>query len=151
MQSVFSNSAVLEMNVKTENIAFPSKTKSLNLITDVLVKTFNETYENIYTFFLSDSIQQNIDIIENIECRWLVGMTTKESGELRVGHGTYAWEFDRELPLVNNLIITIDEMLILKPQHTTLIMNWLNQLPYPWCETADVNNSMPKLEGLMPL
>ncbi len=90
MQSIFSDSAVLEMNVKTENIAFPSKTKGLDLITDVLVKKFNETYENIYTFCLSDSIQQNI------ECRWLVGMTTKESGELRIGHGTYAWEFDKE-------------------------------------------------------
>ena len=145
MQSIFSDSAVLEMNVKTENIAFPSKTKGLDLITDVLVKKFNETYENIYTFCLSDSIQQNI------ECRWLVGMTTKESGELRIGHGTYAWEFDKELPLVNHLTITIDAMLILKPQHTTLIMNWLDQLPYPWCETADINNSMPKLEGLMPL
>lgn len=151
MQRIFSNNAVLEMNVKTENIAFPSKTEGLDLITDVLVNKFNESYENILTFCLSDSIEQSIDASEYINCRWLVGMTTKDNGELRIGHGIYEWKFDKKLSLVNHLIITIDEMVILDPQNKTLIMSWLNRLPYPWCETIEVNNSMPKIEGLVPI
>lgn len=51
MQNVFSKFAVLDMNVKTENIAFPSKTNGLDLITDVLVKNSMKVMK-IYTPFV---------------------------------------------------------------------------------------------------
>lgn len=85
---------------------------------------------------------------DNTKCSWLVSMTAKANGELRVGVGTYLWTFEKKPTLVKSLIITIDEMVILEPQHSTLIMNWLSKLPHPWCDTSDIKNSMPELEGL---
>lgn len=81
MKSIFSENATLRMKVQTENISFPSDVTGLNEITETLIRDFNNSYENIYTICLSDTIEQREDVLN---CRWLVGMTEKDSGLSRV-------------------------------------------------------------------
>ena len=74
MASSFTSDACLEMQVKTQNIAFPSESTGLNAITETLVSNFGRTYENVYTFCISDSFVSRAD---TASCRWLVAMTEK--------------------------------------------------------------------------
>ena len=150
MKSVFTDSATLEMRVKTDNISFPADTVGLEAITNVLVRNFNQTYENVYTFCLEDSFNNQHDATS---CIWLVCMTERDSGNVRVGAGKYDWRFeDAENPLANilatNLVITIEQMLVLEPIHSEQIMEWARDLPYPFCDSERMFASMPDLEPL---
>ncbi len=136
MEQVFTESATLEMEVKTDNISFPPDTVSLKAITDVLVKNFSQTYENVYTFCLSDSFNNNVNSIPNtVSCDWLVCMTERDGGNVRVGSGRYDWRFNEQGNKANHLIITIEKMLILVPAHTEKIFEWVKKLPYPFCDS----------------
>lgn len=146
MEKVFTNSATLEMVLKTENISFPSNAVGLDVITDVLVRKFSQTYENVYTYCLFDSSKINKD---ELSCGWLVGMNEKEGGNVRVGCGRYNWHFDNEInTLADHLIITIEQMVVLAPEFSGQIMDWLNKLPYPWCDSVSMLQTMPDLESL---
>lgn len=149
MKEAFTASATLKMEVKTENISFPSTAVGLEEITDVLIKKFSATYENIYTFCLSDSVASNDD---NLSCNWLVAMSDKANGNVRVGCGEYHWHFDNEANgLADALIITIEQMLVLTPESADQVLGWVSKLPYPWCESATMFQTMPPLDALTPI
>lgn len=153
MASAFTPDAHLEMQVKTQNIAFPGESIGLEAITETLVSNFGRTYENVYTFCLSDSSSSEVDFAS---CNWLVAMTEKadagETGKVRVGFGRYDWHFVHEpLLLADRLRITIEEMLVLEAGFAPDILNWVSGLPYPWCGAEDVLTSMPELEQLAPI
>ena len=158
MHHVFTQSATLAMNVKTDNISFPSDTVGLDAITDVLVRDFNKVYENVYTFCLSDSFYYPLinqestapsKITNEIFCDWLVCMTERESGNVRVGTGKYHWHFDNEQnSLVNHLVITIEQMITLTPEFSNQLFEWIGKLHYPFCDSDNLLKFMPKLETL---
>jgi len=84
IKQAFAEDAVLEIEVKTDAISFPSSAKGLNAIEDILVRRFGNDYENIYTFCLSrPSAADRL----HFACHWLVGMSAKSGGQLRVGCG----------------------------------------------------------------
>jgi hypothetical protein len=144
-RSAFAEGSEMEIVLKTDAISFPSSAKGLRAIEDIL-RRFNIDYENIYTFCLSrpsDSDQSHF------ACHWLVGMSAKSDGQLRVGCGRYDWHFAADQTgLVERLVITIDLMNIVPAAELAATMNWLSALPYPWCRPNDAVKDMPRIEGL---
>ncbi len=157
MKCVFSAQARLEMIIKTDNISFPAQVTGVDKITQTLVREFNSTYENIYTLCLTDTLHQNQD---HVNCRWVVCMTEKTSGSLRVGYGDYRWSFEKTAPcLANHLLITIENMIVLpcelQPELQTEILAYFGSLPYPWVLSSELQATMPDItlltDTLLPL
>jgi len=148
IRSVFCEEAVLEMNVKTEHISFPAVSKGVAAIADVLVSRFGQTYENVYSFYLHRPAVK----AAGFTCDWLVGMSEKANGSMRVGCGRYDWSFQREAPhLVERLVITIEAMQVLPADLSPTVFNWLLALPYPWCPASAARVSAPGIESLAPV
>ncbi|HVL08368.1 MAG TPA: hypothetical protein VM512_04325 [Burkholderiaceae bacterium] len=152
MAHAFAPDATLQMTVKSEAISFPARSEGLAAITDVLVRRFGQTYDNVYTFCLTDT--QPASDAATCHCDWLVGMTDKQSGNVRVGCGSYLWTFvgGHQDRYVQSLEIVIEAMEIL-PADTaqTIIDGWLAQLPYPWSTTRQACDAAPALAGLDPV
>jgi hypothetical protein len=144
MSGAFASDASLKMRVETENISFPPASNGIEAITQVLVRDFGLAYENIYTFCLDGPPS---DDKAEYRCRWLVGMSVKETGSIRVGCGFYDWQFGAD-ELVQHLTITIKTMLILPPDQNRPVMNWLSHLPYPWCPEEAAAAGMPPVPEL---
>ena len=148
LSGVFSESATLEMVVKTGSIAFPQLSQGLDAVTDVLVRRFGQTYENIYSFYL----QRPGPAVPNFSCDWLVGMSEKAGGATRVGCGRYDWTFQQTGPLrVERLVITIEVMQTLDPGYLEYVLAWLTTLPYPWCSAPAVLAAPPAFAALEPV
>ena len=145
---VFSESARLEMIVKTGTISFPPTSEGVDAIADVLVRRFAQTYENVYSFYL----QRPPAVASSFSCDWLVGMSEKASGAARVGCGRYDWSFRQNAPVtVDRLVITIEAMPVLAPGDLAPVMGWLTALPYPWCSAASAIAAAPSIEALAPV
>ena len=153
MDKVFADSAILNMELKTKNIAFPSEVIGRDAITDVLVRRFSSSYENVYTYCLSDSLD---DTSQQLFCKWLVIMSDKEDGSVRIGCGQYHWCFTGDVspsldPLVNRLTITIDHMSVLPSETQSQFLGKQNHLSYPWCDKNSVLEFLPSLTPLRPV
>ena len=146
MEAAFSTDATLEMIVKAGSISFPPHVRGIVELSQVLVSRFNQTFENVHTFCLASPPAVRV---RSFSCDWLVGMSEKESGAVRIGCGRYDWSFRApDLVLVENLKITIECMQSLPGGTCSEVMTWLAQLPYPWCDAQVAARSMPRLEEL---
>ncbi len=135
---------MLEIKVASDNIRFPDRTEGLADISQLLSAQFARQYENVYIFCLSDSVNADEG---TLCCRWLVVMSGKEDGDIRVGYGTYEWSFNHNY--VTHLIISIDEMVLLEQHHSTDIFLWVDALSYPWCHSAEIFQNMPQSLGFL--
>ena len=145
MRRVFAEDAELEMVMKTDAISFPSSAKGVSAIEDILVRRFGLDYENIYTFCLSQPSEANR---RHFPCHWLVGMSARNDGQMRIGCGRYDWYFGSNKEChVERLVVAIDVMKILPAADLAASMNWLSSLPYPWCAPADAIRDAPVIEG----
>lgn len=148
MRRIFAETATLEMVVQTGTISFPPISRGVDTITQVLVRDFGKTFENVYTFCLTDAPSNDNG---PFSCNWLVGMSEKETGTVRVGCGRYDWIFQTGgARLVEKLSITIHLMLVLSGQDLRPVMDWLSKLPYPWCPAEKAANGMPSVPDLKP-
>ncbi|MBE1273982.1 MULTISPECIES: hypothetical protein [Enterovibrio] len=149
MSTAFAEDATLEMILKTESISFPAITDGLDAITDILVRHFNDAYENVHTFCLADKS----DSTEyELSCKWMVCMTERKSGGVRMGTGNYRWTFDRETDSrAVKLVITIEQIAMLPSDVSEEIVNWAQGLPYPWCYSDTIRQTMPNIEQLNAL
>ncbi len=130
---VFTKAAMLEVRNRTNTITFPSVTSGREAIADVLVRSFGQTYENVYSFYLRRPVGQP----SHFECPWIVAMTEKNARSVRVGCGSYAWEFETDPPkLARRLIIDIAEMQRLAPSDARKTFAALAELTYPWSSLA---------------
>ncbi len=138
LSNVFAHDAHLEINNRSAEIQFPSMTRGIEAIADVLVRRFNQTYENIYSFYMSRPGENDTEF----SCDWLVSMSEKESQSIRVGCGRYDWTFlaDR-MRLATRLVIAIDQMLVLPPEAAIEVRAWLLRLSYPWASAAIVKST----------
>lgn len=141
----FKVSATAALTVNTSNISFPSTLCGLTEISETLVRRFNQTYENIYTFCIGDA---PLGKPTSHTCQWLVGMSTKESKEIRIGCGKYEWSFDPETGLATFLHIHIDQMRTGPAQELEPLMDWLRTLDYPWCKARKAKSQIPSLSTL---
>lgn len=150
MSEAFSETATLETVVRTDAISFPPVSRGLAPITDVLVRRFAQSYENVYSFYLEQPPPQVP--ATGISCDWLVGMSEKESGRARVGCGRYEWQFQHAPPhLAERLVITIEAMQVLPADQLEAVLRWLTGLPYPWCPAHRVLDAAPAIPGLDPV
>jgi hypothetical protein len=146
MRRAFAEEADLEMVLNTERISFPSSAKGVAAIEEVLGRRFANDFENVYTFCLERPTEANR---RHFPCHWLVGMSEKNDGPVRVGSGRYDWYFTSDSRcLVERLIITIDVMRIFPANELAAIMSWITSLPYPWCSRDEALRDMPRIEGL---
>jgi len=146
MASAFADSARLEVRNTTDAISFPPATLGVEAITQVLVRDFGRTYENVYTFCLCAEPE---DAPGLFTCPWLVGMSDKATGSIRVGCGAYDWSFQGGgSNLVDRLVISINTMKVLPPDHLRPVMTWLSALPYPWCPASLALQEMPGIAEL---
>jgi hypothetical protein len=149
MPLVFTTNARLGMVVKTDAISFPSTATGVDEITEILVRRFACENENVYTFCLSSPPDGHHP---HYRCDWLVGMSRRDNGHVRVGCGCYDWSFrNPEDMCADELRITIETMQTLAPDALRPVMNWLSDLPYPWCATAAAVKNMPNLDELRPV
>lgn len=149
MRRAFAEKAQLEMVVNTDAISFPGTTSGLAAIEEVLVRRFSADFENVYTFGLALPTEADR---HRFACPWLVAMSARSDGAIRVGSGLYDWHFSSDARcLVEKLVITIDVMQILPANELDRIMGWASALPYPWCRPGDVVASMPRFEELAPV
>ena len=149
MAQAFAADAVLKMTLRTPAIAFPPEAHGLDAITETLVRTFSHTYENVFTFYLAHPGSETV--LTSYACDWLVGMTDKTTGDVRIGCGRYDWEFQTQPHLASGLTITIETMLTLPTDTAPAIFGWLTTLPYPWADPQCVTQTAPPIEALAPV
>jgi hypothetical protein len=149
MPRAFAHDVTLEMVVKTGAIEFPSTVSGLYDVTETLVRRFSRDFENVFTFCLGAPPADNQG---RFLCDWLVAMSNKTDGGVRIGCGSYDWRFEtRGTGLADQLRITIEHMQILPPHCLGVIVEWLTSLPYPWCPPTEVTRAIPPFPGLNPL
>ncbi|HEY9318904.1 MULTISPECIES: hypothetical protein [Achromobacter] len=149
MSRAFADNAVLKMALRTQAIAFPPESHGLAAIADTLVRKFGQTYDNVYTFYLSRPAPDAC--LPDYQCDWIVAMTEKATGNVRVGCGRYDWKFQASPYRATDLTITIETMVTLPPGDTAAVFGWLLALDYPWTNAARVVASAPPLEALAPV
>lgn len=148
LRQAFVPQATLEMVVNTSAITFPSRAEGAAAIAQVLVSRFNQQYENIYTFCLGEPPANGTTAHT---CKWLVGMSVKETAEVRVGCGQYHWQFDPASGLAAHLTISIEHMQVSTAGDLLPVMDWLQGLDYPWCQAGDVIARAPQLSSIAPV
>jgi hypothetical protein len=149
MKQVFAGDCELEMAVKTDAISFPSSAKGLESISRVLITNFADQYENVRTFCLS---RPNSDYLPHFRCDWLLGMSARQGGAVRVGCGHYSWYFGSDDDgRVKKLVIDIEVMCVIPVEESEPIMQWLAALPYPWCSDIQACESIPAMDALRPI
>ncbi len=148
LSDVFSDDAELQVNNIAAKITFPALTRGREAIAEVLVRRFAQTYENIYSFYMARPPME----ATQFSCDWLVGMSEKDSKNVRVGCGRYDWTFQTDSPrLATHLAITIQAMQVLPPRQFEPIFAWLKQLNYPWSSAAKAKEAAPSIEMLAPV
>ena len=145
MRQAFVEDAELETVVKTDAISFPGSAKGLSQLEDILVRRFGVDSENVHTFCLSQPTEANR---RHFPCYWLVGMSAKNGGPIRIGCGRYDWYFEPGAACrVEKLVIAIEVMKIFPATDLAASMNWLTRLPYPWCTPEQTVSAAPPIDG----
>jgi len=145
LQEVFAEDARLQVSNRAMNIAFPAVTHGREAIADVLVRRFNQTYENIYSFYMA---RPPVDATK-FSCDWLVAMSEKDSKRVRVGCGRYEWELQGSSPyLASHLHISIEAMQLLPAEQFKTVFAWVRLLNYPWSSAAEAVKLAPHIESL---
>jgi hypothetical protein len=145
LHAAFAADATLAMVVRTEAISFPPASRGRDAIADTLVRRFNQSYENVYTLCLGSQPEAGV---QAFSCDWLVAMSQKQDGAVRVGSGRYDWSFTPGGPMVSALTITIETMEVMPPDTLAPVMNWVSGLPYPWCPRTAPARAAPRLFGV---
>lgn len=150
LATAFADDAWLETAVDGALLFPHSVSQGRDAIARALVRHFGRTYENVYTFCLQRPGDEWSS--ERFSCDWLAGMSSKDSGQVRIGCGRYDWQFQHEPPhRVQGLKISIAVMKVLPPSALAPVTEWLAGLPYPWCPAAAVATAAPDLPGLQPV
>lgn len=148
LEYVFASNAEVVIGNQSANIAFPAVTRGRHDIAEVLVRSFALSYENIYSFYLDRPALA----VQAFTCPWLVGMSERASGNVRVGCGTYEWAFEPQAPHVaSRLVITIEAMQILAVTDSQSVFAWLRTLNYPWSSPKAALHGLPSTDALSPV
>ena len=148
LAEVFVSNAELIIRNQSANIVFPALTEGRSAIAEVLVRTFALSYENVYSFYLGRPLQG----VREFTCPWLVGMSERSSGEIRVGCGIYEWAFEPYAPhMASRLVVIIEAMQILPVTESERVFAWLRALNYPWSSPEAALYSIPAHELLSPI
>jgi hypothetical protein len=140
LDDAFAEDVTLQMIVRTDAISFPASSVGRKAIAETLVRRFNQTYENVYTLCIGAPPRDDTEIYS---CDWLVAMSEKQGGAVRIGCGRYDWSFAHVEHKVRGLTITIEAMEVLPAEALAPVMRWVSALPYPWCPQQAVVRAPP--------
>ena len=147
LEDVFASNAELLIHNLSANIAFPAFTQGRSAIAEVLVRSFSLSNENVYSFYLGRP-PPNVRLFK---CPWLVGMSERSSGHVRVGCGTYEWAFEPHAPhMASRLVVTIEAMQVLPIAESAVVFAWLRALNYPWSSAEDALQGIPGTSFCLP-
>lgn len=138
----FAGGALLQMEMRQGGMVFPPSAQGREAIAETLVRNFNRSFENVYTFCLADPPAPDS---ADFHCDWLVAMTEKDSRAVRVGCGQYHWRFAPGNRLAQELRIVIEAMHTLPPVDILPVMAWAAALGWPWCPRAHALASAPPI------
>ena len=148
LEDVFASNAELVIHNQSANIAFPAFTQGRSAIAEILVRGFALSNENVYSFYLARPLPG----VREFTCPWLVGMSERSSGHVRVGCGTYEWAFEPHAPhMASRLVVTIEAMQVLPITESAGVFAWLRALNYPWSTPEAALQSIPGNELLSPI
>lgn len=147
MEQAFEPEARLVMEVRSESISFPPETLGRQAITEVLVRSFSERYDNVHSVCIGPPPAEGV---RELSCAWLVVMRERESGLPRLGCGRYDWRFDSASGRTSELRIRIDCMLVLAYGALSPLLAWAATLPAPWCALPQVMDTAPARAALQP-
>ncbi|WP_284614321.1 hypothetical protein [Aquabacterium humicola] len=149
LDEAFAADARLTMQVQPgAAINFPPLTAGRAAIAELLVSSFSQRYENVYTFCIG---KPPPDDASAWSCDWLVVMSEKGAGIVRIGCGRYDWRFDARSGLASALDIAIEQMRLLPPETLPALAGWAARLPYPWCPADRLAPGAPDLPALQPV
>jgi len=140
LSGAFIEEAEVQMVVRTDSIVFPSSLSGRDEIADILVSQFNQKYENIYTICIGEKPEIACTMFS---CQWLVVMSEKHNGSLRIGCGRYDWNFQANDNRAKSLSITIDIMDTGSSALLEEVLTWTAGLSYPWCELSAIAKDPP--------
>jgi hypothetical protein len=144
----FAPDARLTVRNATTAVDFPDVTTGRDAILDVLVVDFGRRYANVRSLCLDRPAPD----ATSFSCDWLVGMTARDDGGVRVGAGRYDWTLRARPPwCATALTIMIDAMQILPPSHAGPVLAWLRALDYPWTSADAAIAGAPSLDVLAPV
>jgi hypothetical protein len=148
LEGVFASDAELFIRNQSGNIAFPAFTQGRSAIAEVLVRSFTLSNENVYSFYLRRPLRG----VREFTCPWLVGMSERSSGHIRVGGGTYEWSFEQHAPhMAIRLVVDIEAMEVLPIAESAGVFEWLRALSYPWSSPEASLQGIPANELLSPI
>ena len=148
LEDVFASDAELVIHNRSANIAFPARAQGRSAIAEVLVRSFALSNENVYSFYLGRPALG----VREFTCPWLVGMSERSSGHVRVGCGTYEWTFEPHAPnMASRLVVSIEAMQVLPITESAGVFTWLRALNYPWSSAERALQSIPGNELLSPI
>ncbi|WP_175997867.1 nuclear transport factor 2 family protein [Burkholderia stabilis] len=87
----FAADAELSFSLANEDIDFPPRVTGAAAIASTLVEEFGERFERCRTYYVC--VEPAVDEHGISAMPWLVVMRQKDNGTLRIGHGTYRWQF----------------------------------------------------------
>ena len=148
LEDVFTPGVELIIHNQSANIAFPAFTQGRSAVAEVLVRSFALSNENVYSFYLARPLLG----VREFTCPWLVGMSERSSGHVRVGCGTYEWAFEPHAPhMASRLVVTIEAMQVLPIPESAGVFAWLRALNYPWASPEAALQGIPANELLSPI
>lgn len=147
LETIYEETAEVEFAINPTNISFPSKIVGNSEIARILSADFNKKFERVKTYYLSDTIYDKLDILEQ---PWLVVM--KEIGKdlTRIGTGHYNWhlrEHPHELKIFKHKIY-IHLMLEIHDPSSKQLQKIQERLEYPWVKRHVVANVLKDYENL---
>lgn len=150
LTKVFSSDALLDMQVDSDLINFPSHVTGREAIADTLVKKFAQNYGNVFTYVFDDTV---VTEDKKLSCMWLVVMTDKVDGSLRVGYGKYIWHFQHNVVdlFASKLCIELISMNQFPQSMIDQIYRCIDELPYPWIKRDDLQELVDYLPILANL
>ena len=87
----FAANAELSFSLANDDIDFPPRVTGVAAIAHTLVEAFGERFEQCRTYYVCTTPPVDEHGVSSMP--WLVVMRQKDSGALRIGHGTYRWQF----------------------------------------------------------
>lgn len=87
----FAANAELSFSLANDDIDFPPRVTGVAAIAHTLVEAFGERFEQCRTYYVCTTPPVDEHGVSSMP--WLVVMRQKDSGTLRIGHGTYRWQF----------------------------------------------------------
>ncbi|MCA8300297.1 nuclear transport factor 2 family protein [Burkholderia seminalis] len=87
----FAADAELSFSLASDDIDFPPRVTGAAAIARTLVEEFGERFERCRTCYVC--AEPDVDAHGVANMPWLVVMRQKDTGALRIGHGTYRWQF----------------------------------------------------------